>query len=94
MLTFLNFIVLGLLIALSGNRNRIKSKKIAHENAKPRVIGRRKATGPPQADRRVARGALKAGLPGNGGTAFFFAKFVYFFGIIIREPRSGGGTGR
>ena len=71
MVPVLNFIGLGLFIASSGSGNKIKNKKTAHENAKPRVIGRRKATGPPQADRRVTRGALKAGLPGNGGTAFF-----------------------
>jgi hypothetical protein len=70
---------LGLFIALSQSGHRIKSKKTAHENAKPRVIGRRKATGPPQADRRVARGALKAGLPGNGGTAFFCEICVFFW---------------
>jgi len=37
---------LGLFIASLGGESRIKNKKTAHENAKPRVIGRRKATGP------------------------------------------------
>ena len=68
-----------------------------HEKAKPRVIGRRKATGPPQADRRVTTRVLKAGLPGHGGAAFFMKNLcilmesygIFHGGIFVAEPAPG-----